>query len=108
MTEMSFRISGNHSLQRTAPDQLKTASHVSPRDKISFLLALRLRTKGSDIGQGGVGHAFAERDTALWDEFPIDRFDWVERAGEVLVTRDQPLDLLGLETDIGIDEQQMR
>src|SRR5208282_2006970 len=105
--EMSFGISGNHSLQSTASEKLKTATGINSRDKIPFLLALRFGAESPDIGQGSLLYALAALDTTLRDEIPIDRFERVERPGKVLIEPQQPLDLLRLEADIGIDEQQM-
>src|SRR5208282_5232607 len=106
--EMSFRISGNHFLQRTAANHLKTSAGINSRDKISLLLALLLGAESPHIGQGSLLDAFATLDTALRDEIPIDRLEWIQRSCKVLVKPQQPLDLLRLEADIGIDEEQMR
>src|SRR5208282_2540389 len=106
--KVSFGISGNHALQCAAADHLKTAAGINSRDKIPLLLTLRFGAEGSDVGEGSLLHAFAALDTALRDEIPIDRLERIQRSGEVLIKPQQPLGLLRLETDIGIDEQQMR
>ena len=61
----------------------------------------------SDIGESSRAEPFAA-DHAVRNCLPIDRLQRVEARDEILVETQHAQELLGLEGDVGIDEEEMR